>query len=47
MVKDLFSYLWKERLWWMLPPIVVFLLFGALVAISNIAPVSPFMYMLF
>jgi len=41
MIKDLALYLW------MVPPIVVFLIFGALVAFSSVSPVSPFIYMLF
>ena len=47
MIKDLASYLWKNKLWWMVPPIIVFLLFGALVAFSAVSPISPFVYMLF
>ena len=47
MLKDLASYLWKNKLWWMVPPIIVFLLVGALVAFSAVSPISPFVYMLF
>ena len=47
MIKDLASYLWKNKLWWMVPPIIVFLLVGALVAFSAVSPISPFVYMLF
>ena len=46
-MKDLFKYLWKNKLWWILPPIVVFVIFGILIAVSAVAPVSPFIYMLF
>ena len=46
-MKDLFRYLWKNKLWWILPPIVVFVIFGILIAVSAVAPVSPFIYMLF
>lgn len=47
MLRDLASYLWKNRLWWMVPPIIVFLLFGALIAFSAVSPISSFVYMLF
>ncbi|MBI5614530.1 hypothetical protein HY947_06405 [Candidatus Gottesmanbacteria bacterium] len=47
MIRDLASYLWKNKLWWMAPPIIVIVLFTILVAVSAVSPISPFMYMLF
>lgn len=47
MILELFSYLWKNKLWSMVPPIIVFIVFGALIAFSAVSPISPFMYMLF
>ncbi len=31
----------------MVPPIIVFIIFGALIAFSAVSPISPFVYMLF
>ena len=47
MIKYLWSYLWKNRLWWLIPPIVIFIIVGILIAVSAAAPVSPFIYVLF
>jgi len=47
MIKQLLAYLWKNKLWWLLPPVIVFIIFGALIAFSTVSPVSPFVYMLF
>ena len=47
MIKELFEYLMKNKKWWLIPPIIVFVIFGLLVAFSTTSPVSPFIYMLF
>ncbi len=43
----LFEYLWKERVWWMIPIIVVVLLCGLLILSSQSSAVAPFLYTLF
>lgn len=47
MFKELLQYLWEKKLWWLLPPIIIFIIFGALVLFSTTSPVSPFVYVLF
>ena len=47
MIKDLFSYIWEKKAWWLIPPVVVFLVIGILVFASSASPISPFIYMLF
>jgi hypothetical protein len=47
MMRELGTYLWKNKLWWMAPPIIVIILFTILVSVSTVSPISPFMYMLF
>lgn len=47
MVKELMQYLWKQKAWWLAPSILLLLLFGALITLSAMLPVSPFIYMLF
>lgn len=47
MIKELLSYLWENRLWWLVPPVIVFIIFGALIVFSTASPISPFIYALF
>ena len=46
-VREFFQFLWRERLWWMVPMILVFVLFGALIFLAGSSPVAPFIYTLF
>jgi hypothetical protein len=46
-MKDVWQYIWKEKKWWLIPPIAVIVLIGILIAVSAATPVSPFIYMLF
>ena len=46
-VKELIHFLWKEKLWWMIPMIIVLLLFGVLIFFAQTSPVAPFIYTLF
>lgn len=46
-VGELFRFLWRERLWWMIPMVAVLLLFGALLLLAQSAPLAPFVYTLF
>lgn len=45
-VRSLLQYLWKERLWWMIPMAVVLLLFGALLLFASSTPLGAFIYAL-
>jgi|AntAceMinimDraft_9_1070365.scaffolds.fasta_scaffold139497_2 hypothetical protein len=47
MLKELLEYLWKNKAWWITPPILIFIVFGLLVVFAETSPVSPFVYMLF
>lgn len=47
MFKELWDFLMENKKWWLIPPIIVFIIFGALVVFSTTSPVSPFVYMLF
>jgi hypothetical protein len=44
---ELFAYLWENKLWWIIPAVVVIVLFGILVVFAQASPVSPFIYALF
>ncbi len=46
-VGELLRYLWRKKLWWMIPMLVVLVLLGALIVMSLSTPVAPFVYTLF
>jgi len=46
-VRELFVFLWKNKLWWMIPMIVIFLLLGLLIFLTQSSAVVPFIYTLF
>lgn len=46
-LKELFGFLWKRKLWWLIPMIVVLLVFGLLLATAAGSPLAPFIYTLF
>lgn len=41
------EFLWKEKIWWMIPMVVVLLVFGLLIVFANSSPIAPFIYTLF
>jgi len=47
MIKELAEFLLQNKKWWIIPPIIIFIIFGMLVVFSIASPVSPFIYMLF
>ncbi len=46
-LKELLLYLWENRLWWIIPFVVVLVLVGTLIIVAETSPVAPFMYALF
>ena len=46
-VGELFSFLWKRKLWWLMPMLVVIVLFALLLVFAQASPVAPFIYTLF
>ncbi len=44
---ELLTFLWKRKLWWMIPMIVFFVLFGLLLILTQSSAVAPFIYSLF
>lgn len=47
MWKELSEYVWANKKWWLIPPVIIFIIFGLMVAFSTTSPISPFVYMLF
>lgn len=46
-VRDLFRFLWQQRLWWLIPMVFVLLLVGAVLIFAQGSAVAPFIYTLF
>ncbi len=44
---ELFSFLWKRKLYWLIPMIVVLALFIVLIILSSNPATAPFIYPLF
>ena len=44
---ELLRFLWKRRLWWLIPMIVVLVLFVVLLVFAQGSVVAPFIYTLF
>lgn len=44
---ELFQFLWRQKLWWLVPMVVVLLLFAVLIVLGSTAGIGPFIYTLF
>jgi len=47
MVGELLSLLWKRKVWWLAPIIIMLILVGALIIFGQSSALSPFIYALF
>jgi Family of unknown function (DUF5989) len=41
---ELMAFLWSQKLWWMIPLVVMLLLIAALVAFASATALAPFIY---
>ena len=46
-LNDLFQFLRQEKKYWLVPIVVVFVLFGLLIVFAQSSAVAPFIYSLF
>lgn len=46
-IREFFAFLWCNKLWWMVPMFLIFLLLGLLIVFTQSAAVVPFIYALF
>jgi hypothetical protein len=46
-VSEFFQFLRQEKKYWLLPIVIVFVLFGLLIVFSQSSAVAPFIYTLF
>ena len=44
---EFFGYLWRQKLWWMMPMFVVIFLFGLVLVLAQGSALAPFIYTLF
>ena len=41
---ELMAFLWSQKLWWMIPLVMVLLVVAALVALASASAIAPFIY---
>jgi hypothetical protein len=46
-VGELLGYLWKRRLWWLIPMVALLLVFGLFIIFASTSGIGPFIYTLF
>ena len=46
-VGEVLSFLWKRKLWWLIPMVAALLAFGLLLIFATTSGVAPFIYTLF
>ena len=46
-VGELFEFLWARKLWWLVPMVVVLILFGVLLVLTQGSALAPFIYTIF
>lgn len=44
---ELFQLMWRRKLWWLIPMVVVLLIFAGLLALAGTSGLGPFIYTLF
>ena len=46
-LRELMVFLWKRKLWWMIPMVIILVIFGLLLIFSQSSVVAPFIYTIF
>jgi hypothetical protein len=46
-VGEVLAFLWKRKLWWLIPMVAALLVFGLLLIFATTSGVAPFIYTLF
>lgn len=46
-VAEMFVFLWKRKLWWLIPMVVTLIACGLLLLLASASGVGPFIYPLF
>lgn len=46
-IRELMGFLWERKLWWLMPMVLILLVFGLLLIFAQSSAVAPFIYTLF
>ncbi|MCD6521552.1 hypothetical protein J7K56_02130 [Candidatus Calescamantes bacterium] len=46
-IREFLVFLWKRKLWWLIPFILVIIIFATLLIFAQFSGISPFIYTLF
>ncbi|OGH42839.1 MAG: hypothetical protein A3B53_02220 [Candidatus Levybacteria bacterium RIFCSPLOWO2_01_FULL_42_15] len=46
-IKELLQFMWEEKLWWMVPFVILLLIVGLLLIFAQSSPIAPFLYTIF
>lgn len=46
-IGEVIGFLWKRKLWWVIPMVVVLILFSVMLVLAQGSPLAPFIYTLF
>jgi len=46
-INKLFRFLWERKIWWLIPLILILLLFALIIIFGQSSAISPFIYTLF
>ncbi|MFH1996048.1 MAG: DUF5989 family protein [Candidatus Omnitrophota bacterium] len=44
---ELLQFFWQRKLWWLIPMVVMLVLMGILIVMTQSTPLAPFIYTLF
>ena len=45
--RELLTFLWERKLWWLAPMVIMLVLFGLLLVFTQSSAIAPFIYSLF
>lgn len=46
-ISNLLKFFWEQKLWWLIPMILVLVVLGLLIVFAQSSSVAPFIYVLF
>jgi Family of unknown function (DUF5989) len=46
-IGELMQFLWRRKLWWLMPFVVTLVLVGVLIVVGEVTGAAPFIYTLF
>ena len=46
-MRELLGFLWAQKLWWLMPMVLVLLVLGILLVFAQSSAIAPFIYTLF